>query len=272
MLYVNDDIVLRANTVDVNDAKFRNEAIAYRLLVGSGLPVPRVLALDESREVVPFDLMITTRLQGVSVAESWTSLNPEALEMVILDSGAMLARIHGVTFPAFGKLRELDSDPFPTWFAYFADYAGRYLAAARELNLIDLDMDRRLSGVLQRSRPLLDRVERGSLVHSDFHFENIVQNDGHVSGLLDFEWALSGDPSYDFMTGEVREGMIRGSEEQFIHGYQTVRPFDVEHQPRVDLYRLFFALEDAVDQQRQKHPDGVANALARLEDLLLQME
>lgn len=173
-----------------------------------------------------------------------------------------------MTFPAFGKLRDLESQPFRTWFAYFADYVARYLRAAGDLNVIDTPMRRRLAAVLDRSRPMLERVATGSLVHSDFHFENILQHEGRISSLLDFEWALSGDPSYDFMTGDVREGMILESEERFTEGYQTVRLFDTEHHQRVDLYRLFFALEDAVDHGRQGHSNAVATALARLRQIL----
>ena len=79
-----------------------------------------------------------------------------------------------MTFPAFGKLRDLESQPFRTWFAYFADYVARYLRAAGDLNVIDTPMRRRLAAVLDRSRPMLERVVSGSLVHSDFRWENVL--------------------------------------------------------------------------------------------------
>lgn len=68
---VNRDLVARFNTLDPQFAKFRNEQIAYELLSGSGLPVPEVILLDDSRHVVPYDLIVVTRLPGVNLAESW---------------------------------------------------------------------------------------------------------------------------------------------------------------------------------------------------------
>ena len=154
VVYVNGEMVLRANTLDIDDPKFRNEAIAYRLLSQSSLPIPHVLVLDESREIVPFDVMTTSRLTGDSLAETWRSLDPETLDTLIVESGALLARIHALTFLTFGKLRDLESRPFSAWFDYFSDYAHRYLTAARQMSLIDVELNRRLSEALEQSRPL----------------------------------------------------------------------------------------------------------------------
>ena len=74
------------------------------------------------------------------------------------------------------------------------------------------------------------------------------------------------------MNVDVREGMIPGSEARFIAGYQTVRQFDDEHSQRVGIYRLFFGLEDAVDQRRQGREDGVSAALERLERMLCELD
>ena len=269
---VNGDLVARFNTLDPQFAKFRNEQIAYELLSGSGLPVPKVVLLDESRSVVPYDVIVVTRLPGVNVTESWRDLGQSQLNELMQEAGRCLAQLHGVTFSAFGKLSALDNQPFRSWPEYFNDYAQRYIVAASSKSLIDAALFSRLEAVLDDASDVLDGVTTGVLVHSDFHYENLLQTDGRLSGVLDFEWALSGDPSYDFITADWRDAVIPEFESTFQAGYVTVRGFDDLHQSRLMIYQLFFRLEDAVDHARQADRQGTEFALDAMTSLLAMAE
>jgi aminoglycoside phosphotransferase (APT) family kinase protein len=105
-------------------------------------------------------------------------------------------------------------------------------------------------------------------VHCDFHYENILHIDGCLSGLLDFEWALAGDPTYDFMVSDVREGMVPDSEAALIAGYKSVRALGPNHQRHVHWYQLFLQLEEAVTYQRTGNTQSVRTALQRLRQLI----
>jgi aminoglycoside phosphotransferase (APT) family kinase protein len=115
-------------------------------------------------------------------------------------------------------------------------------------------------------------VTQAVLVHSDFHYENLLQQNGQLSGLLDFEWAFAGDPAADFATAPTRAAMLPGSETTFVAGYQSVRPFDAEHSYRATLYRLFIWLEGAVQEAHQNNRAGAAAALAQMVELLDELE
>lgn len=270
--FVNDAYVLRVNILDPQFAKFRNEQRAYDLLIGGALPVPHIVALDESRQVIPYDYLVMTRLPGVNLAESWRSLDPARVSSHAHEAGRWLARLHGTTLTGFGPLRCLADRPFRTWRDYFHDYVGRYMMQARERDLLDDRLSAHLVAALQNARDLLDGVTVGVLVHSDYHYENILQDAGMLSGLLDFEWALSGDPSFDFVTGPVREVMIPGSEAHFVAGYTSIRALDTAHPRRVALYRLFLHLETAVTDAMQGRMEGAHVALAQATAMLAQME
>jgi aminoglycoside phosphotransferase (APT) family kinase protein len=88
------------------------------------------------------------------------------------------------------------------------------------------------------------------------------------SGILDFEWALAGDPAYDFMIGDVRERMVPGSESFLIAGYQRIGSFRPNHERCIGWYRLFLRLEDAVTYQRMGDGQRAAAALQRLRRLI----
>lgn len=269
---VNDELVLRLNTRDPEFVKFRNEHIAYQVLAGSGLPLPTVIAVDETRTLLPYDLIILTCLPGVPIAASRATLSADQLHGLAWQAGQSLARIHEHTFQHFGKLHQLHQQPFLTWQAYFDDYARRYLEAAEQAGLIDDRQLRRLAQVQQQAHGLLAQVTQPVLVHSDFHYENLLHEHGALSGLLDFEWALAGDPAADFAAAQIRATMLPRSEAIFVAGYQSARSFDCQHSRRTAIYRLFLWLEGAVQEANQHNRPGAAAALAQMIELLDEIE
>lgn len=199
-------------------------------------------------------------------------MEPAQVRHLAREAGIALARLHAVTLPAFGKLHEQQSPRFSTWSAYFADYARRYMDAARRFGLLDDALRARLEGVVRDTHDLMAWVAQGVLVHSDYHYENILHDAGRLSGILDFEWALSGDPSYDFMAAEERERQVPGSEAAFLEGYQSIRSLDAEHDRRVTLYRLFLELETAATHAQRGNVQDARSALAQMLALLEAIE
>lgn len=263
--FVNDSFVVRFNTQDRGSAKFQSERVAYDRLAQQSLPVPQVLILDASHTIAPYDYSITTRLPGQTLAQSWQLLPPDQLHTLIYAIGQCLARIHACTFPAFGKLCSLT---YTSWANYVYDYVERYLRPANDMYLLDAVLRTAIERSLDRAMNDFARVTRPALIHCDFHYENILHVNGHLSGILDFEWALAGDPAYDFMIGAVRERMVPHSEAVFIAGYQSIRSFSPNHQRHVRWYQLFLQLEEAVTYQRMGDSQSAVAALQRLRQLI----
>jgi Ser/Thr protein kinase RdoA (MazF antagonist) len=164
--FVNDSFVVRFNTQDRGSAKFHSERVAYDLLAQQSLPVPQVLILDASHTVTPYDFIITTRLPGRTLAQSWQLLSPDQLHTLIYAIGQCLARIHTCTFPAFGKLRSLT---YTSWANYVYDYVKRYLRPANDTHLLDAVLRTAIERSLDRAMSDFVRVAQPALVHCDFH-------------------------------------------------------------------------------------------------------
>jgi aminoglycoside phosphotransferase (APT) family kinase protein len=258
---VNDAAVIRFNTFTVKGAaRFRNEARAYAALHGSGIPVPEVITVDLTRSIAPYDFIVTSRLPGVPVIDTWADLSAVERERVATEAGAYLAMMHAQTFDRFGALGSGDDRGFDRWYDYVADYLDRYTTLAHDLGAIRDNDRKRMQTTLARYRPLLDTVTRGALVHSDYHWENILQADGTITGVIDFEWALAGDPAWDFIAQDTWEEMCPGSRESVYAGYTRHRPLASEHATRVALYQLLLHVETIVDEARKKNMPGVATA------------
>jgi aminoglycoside phosphotransferase (APT) family kinase protein len=239
---VNDSHLARFQITEQPRHKFRTEKIAYDLLSASELPVPEVFVLDESRALAPTAFLITTRLPGETVYESWPGLDRRAREQIAFEAGRCQARLHQHTLPAFGGLSELAAGGFPTWKAYLEDSVARHVRQARQQELLDAAATARIERLLTRFEALMAAVTIASLLHRDYHFENILQQAGRITGIIDFEWAMAGDPAFDCRIDETL-AECSGSVGPFYAGYASLSPLSEQHRLKVDFYRLLLCLE-----------------------------
>lgn len=208
--------------------------------------------------------MITTRLPGETLASSWQRLTLQQRQRLVYAVGQCLARVHGCTLSAFGKLHSLNC---VFWADYVCQYVEPYLGSASDERLLEPDVRRAIERVMGDWE-----VARPSLIHCDFHYENVLHVDGRLSGLLDFEWALAGDPAYDFCISHVRERMVPGSEAALIAGYQSIRPFGPNHQVRVHCYQVIRLLEQAVTDHRLGDRKSAAILVERLRQRVQRLD
>ena len=79
-------------------------------------------------------------------------------------------------------------------------------------------------------------------VHADFRPANILVNEGHVTGLIDFESARGGSADFDFVKiSHAVWDAVPGTEEAFLSGYDSVRPH-----PAINRALAFYRLHNAV--------------------------
>ena len=271
-LIVNDTLVARFATNDIKGSgRFAGEARAYQLLAGAGLPVPQVVALDQSHTLVPYDYLISTRLPGTPIIDLWPDLTAAEQAGLAYEAGQALARIHGVRVRGFGNLYAGEAGRFERWPDYVRDYLTRYTALARDLGVIDAAFEARLFTAYARVEPQLAAVTQAALLHSDYQFENLLGEGAALTGVLDFEWALAGDPVWDLIVEDKWGVMCPGSHRHVMAGYEALRPLDPHHGPRLDLYKLLMHLESAVDAARSADVAWLGRSLRAVRDLLTRL-
>ncbi len=270
-LIVNETYVIRFDVIgsSLGGCRFRSEEIAYNLLADSPVPVPRVIKLDTTKTLTPHDYLITTKVPGAPISDTWGNLTPQQQNHVAEQAGEYLAHIHSFTFERFGKLRFVQDNgkDFATWFNYVEDFVLRFMNWGQELGIVDAVLQTHLLTVLEKHKPLLDTMTQGALVHHDYHFENILQQDGEITGIIDFEWALSGDPALDFHILETAEAMCLGSREPFLAGYLKHREISPGH----DTRRLIYKLLNTLDELVESCADGRITDHARAHEELLAL-
>lgn len=244
-LVVNNAYVLRFDVLDWGGAnRYAGENWAYDILSTTDVPVSRVIALDTSKRLAPYDYLILTKMPGQTISTTAADLPYTTRYAIGYTAGQHLATMHNHTFDQFGLLYNLKAGkPSPDWSAYVADFFRYYHGQVQALNMLSSDVLARIAALSARMQPLFAAVQQGVLIHGDYHFLNMLQQDGSFSAVLDFDWASSGDPSWDFRIDNDIESEVPGSREAFYAGYTSRRQIPDGHWERVAFYRIILYLD-----------------------------
>lgn len=246
-LMINDSLVIRFDGI-INQvpSRFHGEKRCYDALLKAGIPAPQVIAVDDSKSLVPYDYMVMSKIEGAPLIDAWPTLALDQRGKLAYQAGQLLARMHNITFDTFGRLYGTERI-FDNWYSYIHDTFRRYSLEAVHDGLIQPDIQRRMQLVMEKYRNVFEQVKSASLVHWDYHFENLLQKDGVITGVLDFEWALSGDPAHDFNRRDQWDDDCPGSRAALYDGYTSIRALDTDHDLRVRLYQMIWFIDCVVD-------------------------
>jgi aminoglycoside phosphotransferase (APT) family kinase protein len=154
----------------------RREARILQLLHGSDLPAPALLALAEDDCWTVEAQRFVAGAHGLQVLAD----TPADLELVYGALGRLLAAVHSVRLTA----------PSPDLLLY-----ARANAASEALPDLTLDAEVRAELEASLDHPAWNPA-MPCLVHGDGGLHNVLW-DGHISALLDWEWAGWGEPLLD---------------------------------------------------------------------------
>lgn len=175
--------------VYVRDAATAAKEVAVLGLVGRDIPVPRVLFAEERPQDGQPPFAVLSFIEGASLFALRQSGDAAALADACYDAGRTLARIGAYPGP-------------PTPFETVIALVDRFVGAPAFQERIGAERTKRIVRLAEAWQPRLADVGREQvLVHGDFNSANIFVKpaaDGwRVSGILDWEFALSASPYCD---------------------------------------------------------------------------
>jgi len=231
-----------------------------------GVPAPALLLEDFTRSRVEVDVVVSTLLDG-SPWDRTANMTPHATARAGREVGAVFARLHAVRGPRFGYPAADFRLGGATWPEAFSAIFRAHVADAERFG-IDVRGDELLA-VLERGQDALAQVTTPSLVHNDLWPGNVLLDpaSGRVTGIVDWERALYGDPLMDFVgmnpfaTGELAADHVTG---YLAAGGSLV--LDDAALQRLALYRLSVLTVIRVEVvPRGFHGDWLADHLALME-------
>jgi aminoglycoside phosphotransferase (APT) family kinase protein len=249
---LNESLVLQLGGAEGASDHLRKEAAVAALLRDTGLPVARVVALDETHTAVPSDALLLERVPGRPALALWPTLSDEAQQRISYELGRLLAQLHGVSCAGFGGFYAAIGrfGGSEHWRAYLLDKVASIMLDLWQHSGLPAPLLYGAESYLLRA-PIPDQPP-AALVHGDFGLHNVLLARGggawRVSGIGGFRWALAADPEYEFATGLLVEtDEVNPLPEPFLRGYRAVRPLDEGWRLRTAAYRLVYHLALCAD-------------------------
>jgi aminoglycoside phosphotransferase (APT) family kinase protein len=200
------------------------------------VPVAEILAYDDSHALIDRSYMLMERLPGRALSDV-PRVSARFYDRVLVQVGDCLRQMHALTTGQYGYLgTHHPMAPQPTWWQAFrvmwnallddVEGAGGYSSAEAGY----------MRALLDAYRPDLDRPVPASLLHMDVWAQNIlVDGEGTLTGLVDMDRALWGDPEIEFAVLDY----CGISEPAFWIGYRQQRDRSPAAQIRQRFYLLY---------------------------------
>ncbi|MFC1714965.1 phosphotransferase family protein [Candidatus Poribacteria bacterium] len=236
----NEQLVLRIaparNEVFVfyeRDMMRQEPDIHHLVLSQTAVPVPHILTYDDSHTLIDRDFLIMERLPGLPLTEAHSVSN----DLVLKQVGEYLAQVHSLTAEYYGYLgAHQPMEPQPTWLDAFEIMWNKMIDDVVMVGHYDAEESEMMRSLLDQYIAMFDHPVPASLLHMDIWHQNILVNrEGNVTGLVDWDRALWGDPEIEFAVLDY----CGISEPAFWEGYGQKRDLSDPARIRQVFYLLY---------------------------------
>jgi aminoglycoside phosphotransferase (APT) family kinase protein len=223
---------------------FSRTAAVASLVRSKGVPVPTVLATDETSQHGPWKYQLLEHLDGTP----WRHVRPRLVEPEVADAHRQIAEavlgVQAVTFDGFGEFDSAGTAP-PTI---------DFLVSLRERATTRLPDDGRRAlflDLLDREAGLFTSLGPPTLCHDDLHHGNVLfahrGDRWWLSGLLDWDKAWSAHSQSDIARMQFWDDMTGPG---FWAVYRAAVPARDGDERRGEIYQLLWCLEYDVPTAR----------------------
>ncbi len=199
----------------------------YELIDGV-VACPKIYYFENSDSIINRPYTIMEFVKGERLEVVAKSVDHAQIAELGRAVGEALATVHSIKFPKYGFFdQSLDvAEQLDMGSLGLLQYAHKCLFADIGGERLGVDLSKKVVDFIQREGQILDQWPGPpSLTHSDFGGSNILvsKNDGNVwnvAAILDWEFAFSGTPFFDF--GNLLRkplGVMPGFQKSFQEGY-----------------------------------------------------
>lgn len=230
-----------------------------RTLKQRGLPSLPVLLVDLSRKRCSFDYELIGAADGRAL-DLLSGQKPAYMELVH-QLGSFAAALHDIATDGFGLLdvASLLDNParkacgvLENWEEYITLNLKRHVTACVAIGAINGEEAERIHWTFGQLHTLLE-TSTPSLLHGDLANRNVIADGDRITGVIDWEDCLSGDPVFDiafWATFRPHENL-----DVFLDGYTCIRSLPPDFEMRFWLYYLRISLSKTVHRQRFGYVD-----------------
>ncbi len=220
-------------------------------LVGAetDIPLPEIFTYDTSRRLIDNDYYLMSYIPGIGLHKLRQELSESEQHAIDFRTGEYLRQMNAIRGPYFGYFTQPEYH-FSTWREAFSTMLELVLQDGRDAGVelpVPYDM---LSKELPKHYAVLDEITQPVLVHWDLWDGNIFidPDTKQITGILDFERALWGDPLM-----EVNFGAF-GDNPAFYEGYGLDLLATPSAKVRRTLYNIYLWLIMIIECTYRQYP------------------
>jgi len=232
------------------------EVTSMRLVAQNpAIPVPEIYYFDKDHDLCDSDYFFMEKLSGENYGLIRTTMPSETQAQIDGQIGAIVREINNFTGTYYGYPGNSDLRA-ETWREAFVKICDSVFEDGQRKNAEygQFSVPEIRAAILKHA-PALDAVTTPRMVHWDAWDLNVFVKDGRITGLLDFERVLWGDPLHEAQFRPLFGEGING----YMRGYGKTSFTHVEEQ-RNHLYTLHLALVAKTEgYYRHYDTDEVAN-------------
>ena len=231
----------------------RQEPQLHALLrAETDVPVPRIYAFDDSHSIIDRNFILMERLPGRPL----TDMSHVNYDYVLRQIGKHLSQVHELRATQFGYLgAHKPMEPQRNWVDAFAIMWHKMIDDIADIGFYDADESKAMRRMLDQYLSLFDRPLSACLLHMDVWHQNIlVDREGLMTGLIDWDRALWGDKEIEFAVLDY----CGISEPAFWEGYGQKRDTSPEARIRQIFYLLYELQKYIVIRYGRSHNPGSA--------------
>ncbi len=211
--------------------------VMRRVRAETGVPCPKIYAYDTSRRLLESDYFLMEYLPGTPFHHLRQALPASEQARIERAMGRMARQISTISGPAFGYFAQPEP-PGTGWKTAFGNMLRGLLLDGWEAGVTLPLPYEELVARLEAHFGVLDGVETPRLVHWDLWEGNVLVDPvtRKVSGLIDYERALWGDPLMEYIFHNLDPNST------FMQGYGSPLLTGPEQRLRRLLYNAYFFL------------------------------
>lgn len=174
---------------------------SFLLKLMPDFPVPKILIFDRTKNIVDCDFIIEEEVEGQDLC--YVIERMQARRDFMLNLGNVIGRLHSITFDSCGYFDEdFNQITHCSWVSLVNSLFEKYLYDIESKSSLEDGMILMIRRYWKDSQDYLQMTSMPSLIHDDLTDRNIrVREIGvnHyvISGILDFELCMIGDPIKD---------------------------------------------------------------------------
>lgn len=206
-----------------------------------GVPTNKVLYVDVSRKVYPFDFQIEEALIGEDLEDHFKGTQEE-YDRLSFELGQLVAKIHTITYPKFGKFDEAKAlegalaGTKDTFYDYVVVKLLDDLEYLIKAEVITSQRADRITKLFEEHKDIIN-ITQGVLVHHDLADHNIMFAQNKITGIFDWEACVVGDPILDLASCPTWKTHYP-REEKLLEGYFSVAAKPDHFTEKMAIYRL----------------------------------